>query len=205
MTSGWRRWFLLCYNCSLNFMAKKLPLLVCTLLILFLIPFVFYMIVSASIVSPDSTDIKPSRIQYKLPYPGILPGHPLYIFKAFRDKILDWSTRDLGKKAELILLLSDKRLSMAYFLAKNNNGKLAINTLSKGEKYLEKIPQLMADMKNQGSAAETGFIAKAKLSSLKHREMIGEIQRQLPRGYEKEIAEILQRNAASIKALEKFP
>jgi len=185
-------------------MRKHLSVIVGAISILFLIPFVFYMIVSASNISRENTGIKDSRIQYELPYPGILPGHPLYVFKAFRDKILDWSTRDLGKKAELFLNISDKRLSMAYSLAGSNNGKLAVTTLSKAEKYFERIPQLMADMKSQGSGPESGLVAKTKLSISKHREMIMTIQRQLPQGYEKEIAEILGRNASTAKALEKF-
>src|SRR3989338_5370865 len=47
---------------------------------------------------------------YTLPYPGLLPDHPLYNLKALRDKILLWFTKDEVKLVELNPLISHKKI-----------------------------------------------------------------------------------------------
>ena len=51
------------------------------------------------------------QIDYQLPYPGrILPDHPLWPLKAFRDKLWLLVTLNRSRQAELLLLFADKRL-----------------------------------------------------------------------------------------------
>lgn len=114
------------------------------------------------------------KVLYTLPYPGLTPDSPLYFLKAARDRIIDVATRDHMKKAELYLLLSDKRASMALTLAQKGKNKLAVTTFSKGEKYFLQIPPLLKDSKSQGVSPSSEFITKLKLSNAKHQE-VGEI------------------------------
>jgi hypothetical protein len=69
--------------------------------------------------SEKSTEVK--QIEYALPYPGMLPDHPLYFLKNLRDHIMDFIIRDHIKKAEFNLLLSDKKLAMFTDLYNKNN------------------------------------------------------------------------------------
>ena len=46
---------------------------------------------------------QPTIVLYELPYPGILPGSPLYILKVIRDKIIETLTQDSLKKSNFYL------------------------------------------------------------------------------------------------------
>jgi len=138
--------------------------------------------------------IEAKKIDYVLPYPGILPDHPLYFLKAVRDKSLDFFTRDYIKKAQLYLLFSDKRANMAIELAKKGRWGLMISTVSKGEKYTLKIIQLLKTSKKQGASAESDFILRVKLSNDKHREIIETLLKDIPQGERKKLEEVLNLN-----------
>ncbi len=141
---------------------------------------------------------------YNLPYPGILPDHPLYPLKAIRDKLTDLTTRDYVKKANIYLLFSDKRAAMSVALLKKGKNQLAIDTFSKGEKYFLKIPDLLVTSKKQGVSASSDFIVTLKLSNAKHRELINEVAGELPQGQNQEMLEILKMNQEIKDKLEKL-
>lgn len=140
------------------------------------IPFFHIMSYTQSVAS--SSD----KVAYDLPYPGILPDNPLYYIKIVRDRVLEFATRDYIKKAELYLLLSDKRISTAQELAKKGKTKLAITALQKGEKYFLKIPPLLRTSKQQGVNSSDELKLKLSLSNQKHAEVIEEMRRELPQG-----------------------
>lgn len=73
---------------------------------------------------------------YTLPYPGILPDHPLYPFKRLRDAILLLTARDSVKSIDLKRLFADKHLVMAQLLWEKGNFSLSYNTFMQGERYL---------------------------------------------------------------------
>lgn len=77
------------------------------------------------------------KVEYYLPYPGILPDSPVYKIKAVRDQIRLWTTFDPTKKARLQLLYADKRINAARVLMEGGKSALAISTATKAEKYLE--------------------------------------------------------------------
>lgn len=130
--------------------------------------------VSVLTYSQTVSEAPQPKVLYNLPYPGLTPDSPLYFIKAARDRIIDISTRDTIKKAELYLLLSDKRASMALALAQKGKNKLAVSTFLKGEKYFLQIPGLLKNSKDQGVSPSSEFITKLKLSNAKHQE-VGEI------------------------------
>lgn len=78
-----------------------------------------------------------TKVEYYLPYPGILPDSPVYKVKAVRDQAKLWITFDPIKKAKLQLLYADKRINAAKALMEGGKSALAISTATKAEKYLE--------------------------------------------------------------------
>jgi hypothetical protein len=148
--------------------------------------------------------IEAKKIDYILPYPGILPDHPLYFVKVVRDKFIDFFTRDYLKKAQLYLLYSDKKTNMAIQLTKKGKWALMITTISKGEKYTLKLIELLETSKKQGVSPNNNFVLKCKLSNEKHREVIENLLKDTPQGERKNIEEVLNLNRQIKEKLNKL-
>lgn len=134
------------------------------------------------------------KVAYELPYVGMLPDNPFYFVKALRDRGMEFTIQNNIKRAEYYLLLSDKRAGMAEMLAKKGKNKLAISTLSKGEKYLVKIPALLKDSKEQGETWPAELLLRLKLSNAKHKEVIETLMKDSPQGEMEEYVLILNLN-----------
>ncbi len=145
------------------------------------------------------------NVIYELPYPGLLPGHPLYPIKIIRDKIIEFLTRDYYKKAQFYLLISDKKAIAGYQLAKKGEIKLAISTFSKGEKYFLKIPSLIKEIKKQGNQIPNDFIEKIKLANAKHHQLILEMFKLAPQGSQEDLNFLLKLNLEVKKSIEELP
>ncbi|MGB9681316.1 MAG: DUF5667 domain-containing protein [Minisyncoccia bacterium] len=180
-------------------MFKKISFCLLFSFLVLIIPLSVYFLESAYQVKADQ-----ERVIYDLPYPGLLPDHPLYFLKAIRDRLNDWLTRDYIKKAQLYLLYSDKRANSSLFLAKKGRNNLAISTLSKAEKYFLKIPSLLKEAKKQGQDAPAGFIEKLKLANAKHREIADNFLKTMPQGLNSSIIEVIKINEQIKNQLEKF-
>lgn len=115
------------------------------------------------------------KVEYYLVYPGILPDHPLYKIKAARDKIKLMLTVDSLKRAELMLLYADKRIGAGKVLIEGNKVPLGITTFQKGEKYLDSAVS-GADMAKKNGKDITEISTKMKNASLKHEEILIELQ-----------------------------
>ncbi len=175
---------------------KKVFVTLLATLFIFLIPFMTYVMEYVPVRANQE------KVVYNLPYPGLLPDHPLYLIKVIRDNLLVLVTRDNVKKAELYLLLSDKRIAMAVALAKKGKEKQAIEVAGKGEKYFFKIPQLLINAKKQGAAASSEFVAILKLSNAKHREILESFLKELPQGLNDSINSVITINEQVKKSLE---
>lgn len=118
------------------------------------------LILGLSLVFPGAAR---AQVNYYLPYPGILPDHPLYWVKMIRDRVQLWFIFDKEQKAEKMLLYSDKRLGAAWALIEGQKQDLGVTTLTKGEKYLEEAVRLASDQ-----------IFKEKLNKamMKHQEVL---------------------------------
>ncbi|HZJ18329.1 MAG TPA: DUF5667 domain-containing protein [Patescibacteria group bacterium] len=96
----------------------------------------------------------PAKVEsYELPYPGLLPDHPLYFLKMFRDRIIGFFISDPVKKAEFDILQADKRLNGSVYLLYKNTSKadeLAISTISKGQNYFDDALGKIKLAKKQG-------------------------------------------------------
>lgn len=108
-------------------------------------------------------------------YPGVLPDHFLYKIKMIRDRIWLFLTTNPLKKAELLLKLADKRLLAAQQLVDKGKNDLAVTTITKAEKYLERAV-------NQEKVAREKGIDTAELlqrlsgATLKHEEVLLDVR-----------------------------
>lgn len=118
-----------------------------------------------SLLTPPPTN------DYDLPYPGLLPDHPLYLIKALRDRILLFVTHDRLKKVQLNLLFGDKRLVMGQLLWEKGSLDLSSSTFTKAEKYLLSASLGLVMLKKQNSLPP-GIADKVELAAKKHEEVI---------------------------------
>ena len=132
------------------------------------------------------------RINYELPYPGILPDHPLYIFKMIRDRITEILISDPTKKANFYLLQADKRLAAGILLLQKGKGDLSETTISKGQNYLEKSLESAGDGKSQQKDV-LDIAAKIKASSIKHIEEIEKLRNREAGGIAEKFEQHFQR------------
>ena len=110
-------------------------------------------------------------VDYPLPYPGILPDHPLYFLKIVRDKILGFITKDPVKKIQLNLLFADKDLAMGQQLWEKGKTDLGTDTIAKGEALLLTAVKDLVKLKSSGSLPP-GLLDKLQLAAKKHEEEI---------------------------------
>ena len=125
-----------------------------------------------SITIPAPTMIK---TEYVLPYPGILPDHPLYIFKRIRDRMLDFLIVDPLRKAEFYILQADKRLGMGVALFDKNNDDVARATIAQGEDYFSQAVTVLSSLKNTGKEIPEYLIERLTNASIKHEEVLLEL------------------------------
>ena len=125
--------------------------------------------------SQETVEKEEMVVNYVLPYQGrILPDSPLWFAKAGRDRLWLWVTTNETKKAELSLLFADKRLLAAKELFLRNKPALALSTLTKAEKYLEKAGEYEAAYRKSGADTKS-FLLTLINASLKHRQVIEEM------------------------------
>lgn len=117
-------------------------------------------------------------LEYTLPYPGILPDHPLYIIKAARDRILLFFTSNPERRVHLNLLFADKRLVMGQLLWEKGSKDLAVTTISKAEKYLLAASLELISLKKQNNLPP-GLADKLELAAQKHEEIILQMEKNL--------------------------
>ncbi|MEI6532728.1 MAG: DUF5667 domain-containing protein [Candidatus Roizmanbacteria bacterium] len=139
---------------------------------------------------------------YDLPYPGILPDHPLYFIKDLRDKTTLFFTRDIIKGAELNLLNSDKKIAMAEALSIKGKDKLMVDTAIEAETAFLAIPAVLKEAKEQGSSPSSEFILRLKSSNTKHREVLESLVKRLPQVQQKTLNDALQKNVQGMKEID---
>lgn len=119
------------------------------------------------------------EVDYYLPYPGILPDHPLYWLKMIRDRVFLWLTRDPVAKFERLLLYADKRLGAAKALIEGGKSQLGVTTATKGEKYLERAVTQLEKVKNLGKATPE-LKERLTKATLKHEEVLDKVLDKVP-------------------------
>ncbi len=108
-----------------------------------------------------------------------------------RDQIWLALTVDSLKKAEVMLLFADKRLEAGKILIEGGKVDLGLTTLTKGEKYLEQAINQAKIAQSKNKDAQS-FLAKLHQASLKHREVLLEIESQIPEANQATIEDLLK-------------
>lgn len=124
-----------------------------------------------SITLPQATMTK---TEYFLPYPGILPDHPLYMLKRVRDRILDFLIVDPMRKAEFYILQADKHIGMGTLLIEKGKGELGKQMINEGEQYFPKTLAILIQAKQNGKDFPDYLIERLTKSLAKHEEVLVE-------------------------------
>lgn len=171
-------------------MKKAVVLFLFVFLILaFCFPTTFGQTPTEEIASPAATLTEDS--DYKLPYPGILPNHPLYKLKVLRDKSLLFFTFDPFKKAARHLHMADKELVMALKLAEKGKVPLAQHTAFKAEHHMTLLVNEIKRAVYSGRKLDKQLVNQAHQAAKKHLELLEGMRGRANR-QEKEAFEIIK-------------
>jgi len=156
----------------------------------------------------DSPNPSTQDIEYDLPYPGLLPGSPLYPLKIVRDKIVEFFIGDTLKKSEFYLLQADKHLQASLLLSDSARYEDAEEMISKGENYLDmSYGKAVASEKEGKDAGDV--LGRLRLSSIKHQQVIKSFLQSLPKNLHEKLlndlkrAENLQKNLEDVESQSK--
>ncbi len=151
---------------------------------------ILFLAFSVRAVAPSEL-LNGGKVIYELPYPGITPENPLYIFKQIRDKVQEFLIRDNLAKAEFLLTSSDKRAHIALILTEKGKTRQAVEVLVDAEEKALAIPRLLRESKKQGVAPSEGFVYTLKLSNAKHKEIIQELVKLIPQGQDADVLDAI--------------
>lgn len=140
---------------------------------------------SPSSTVPNPTAVLTKKSEYMLPFPGLLPDHPLYFLKNFRDLLLDKLIVDPIRKSEFYLLQSDKKLAMMIAFIEKGNIPRAEEVLEKSGKHMEQSIGGLMTLKSQGKAVSGDIVDRITRALVKHEEVLTEFI-QKAQGNEKE-------------------
>lgn len=129
-------------------------------------------------VSTDSASTAALRVNYELPYPGMLPDHPLYILKVIRDGVVKLLINDPVKLARFSLLASEKRMYASKMLAEKGNDHLAVITIAKSNNYIDDAFKAIDTVAKQNpkNADINPFLFQLRAALLKHKEVSRDIR-----------------------------
>jgi hypothetical protein len=186
-------------------------------LVVFIVPLLlFFLFAGRSLAQPQIQISSPNaqtgtsfseveKVEYVLPYPGILPDNPLYIFKAIRDRIISLLINDPLKRAEFDLLNADKRLNAGIFLAKKGKDALSVSTISKGNNYFDEGIGRLYDAKKAGRDIKP-LLERFSLSAKKREEEMTLLLRRINPNFSDELKKELSRVQEMRKRLDRlFP
>jgi hypothetical protein len=141
---------------------------------------IFFLFAALCLICPlpvAAITISPTpAIDYKLPYPGILPDSPFYILKIIRDNVSGFFISSPVKKAEYDINMADVRMSAALVLADNKKDiPLAKTTISQAQKYLEKAMMNIKIAKSQGIDVQL-IMKRYNQAKSKYQEVVNHIK-----------------------------
>lgn len=128
-------------------------------------------VVLAAATPAATTSVK---IDYALPYPGMLENNPFFFLKVLRDKIVVRLIADPVAKSFYLLLLADKRISAGQMLMNRGEQKLGATTIGEAEVYFAQAVDTALGAKSSGRDT-TSLLAKLTVAAAKHEEVIGDL------------------------------
>lgn len=119
-----------------------------------------------------SPSVSIQSVEYVLPYPGMLPDHPLYFLKSIRDRIIEVLISDPVNKAEFYILQADKKLNMGVSLSGQGKTELADSTFDTALSDRSHAVTVLAGAIQSGTEIP-GYVQDKMLFSLeKHRQVL---------------------------------
>lgn len=120
--------------------------------------------------TPAATDSAENKIvaEYVLPYPGILPDHPLFTLKALRDWIFERLITDPMRKSEFYILQSDKRLAMASAFMDQAKHEEAADSVTESKEFMRKAIDAVKGVRAGGAEIPGHILDRLERSVLKH-------------------------------------
>lgn len=125
-----------------------------------------------SAVLAQEKNVNLESIVYDLPFPGILPTHPLYFLKTFRDSLIEMMITSDVKKAEFYILQADKRLQMSASTSLGNNTQLIETMRNEALLYREKSLETLVKALGKNIVIPRYVLEKLVISSKKHKEVL---------------------------------
>lgn len=117
--------------------------------------------------------------EYVLPYPGFMPGHPLYKLSEFIDQIQElWSFGSLSS-FKYNLSMADKKLIEAKTLFEYKQYLLATKSLLRYEEHFNKASFLLSRAESEGKdiSKQRAIFTSARK---KHVEVLEKLKSELP-------------------------
>jgi hypothetical protein len=161
---------------------------------------IFFLVFPRPVVAEDvasGSGVVETKIEYDMPYPGLLPTSPFYPLKMLRDRVVGYLISDPLKRAEFSLLQADKRLQagVALLLEDPQESSLALATISKGENYFDEAFHHTALARRQKRDVYDMGV-KLSVAARKHEEILINVSRSIPSrekdSYERELSRIRQ-------------
>lgn len=131
----------------------------------FLISLLVFLLLAPVFSGRVLAEVIPQKVDYVLPYPGILPDNPAYFLKVFRDKIMSWVLFNSSERAFYFLLLSDKRLAAGQVLVNTGKVDLGVVTFASSQDYFRQAINL-ARQDNKD------LVSKLVVAGSKHAEVL---------------------------------
>lgn len=127
------------------------------------------------IISGEVLGTTTKKIEYLLPYPGILFDNPLYFLKQFRDIVLERLIVDPIRKVEFYILQADKFVNMAVYLA--DKGKIAPvgKAVGLAQKNITTAVSNLSTLKASRVAVPARVIDRLETATAKYAEVLEEL------------------------------
>jgi len=132
----------------------------------------FSQVVVAATPMPTPTTV---RVEYSLPYPGMMPDNPLYFLKTFRDNIIEMLISDPVHKAEFYLLQADKKLNMGVVLSGMGKSEASKEILKQALVARTKAETILTLAAQSGKQVPAFVLEKLVLSLQKHKEVLNDL------------------------------
>jgi len=138
--------------------------------------------VTSSVVAEEATEEasptpEVSRVEYVLPYPGMLPDNPLYFLKNLRDRIIEVLISDPVNKAEFYILQADKKLNMGIVFATTGKPEEAEAVLAQSIDARTKAVVALEGVVAAGKPIPGYVSEKLMLSLKKHAEVLTDLEK----------------------------
>jgi hypothetical protein len=136
----------------------------------------------------ESSVVVPQRVNYELPYPGMLPDNPFYFLKMARDGIVKLLINDSIKRARFSLLNGEKRMYAGKMLVDKSKDQLAVSTISKSNNYMfEALDAIRAARKQNSKNLDIRpFLQQFQTATQKHQEMMADVESSIDTKWKKQ-------------------